>query len=120
MDKPTGWNGPPRELVSGKDHPEESVYCVTCGTIFVPNSGRRDCPSCVNQREIRALRDRVDELEKALDERLDSIGEQLDEIKLTTGTLAEVESEDRKDNLRERIDRLESDFSAEQGGDDVE
>jgi hypothetical protein len=37
------WNGPSREL--GGSIGDERVYCVRCGTIFVPAHGR-DCPAC--------------------------------------------------------------------------
>lgn len=45
MRKPD-FNGPSRELPTGADHLDESVYCVNCGNIFVPNGVDRDCPTC--------------------------------------------------------------------------
>lgn len=54
MQNPKNWNGPPRELtayddqgnqISDDDMDEESVYCVTCGNIFIHHR-RRDCPTC--------------------------------------------------------------------------
>lgn len=40
------WNGGGRELPAGADHLNESVYCVTCGNIYVPNPHARECPTC--------------------------------------------------------------------------
>lgn len=40
------FNGPfGREMTAGQDHIEESVYCVECGTIYVPAQAR-SCPAC--------------------------------------------------------------------------
>lgn len=48
-----------RELGREESHLEESVYCVECGTIFVP-APERDCPACT-------LAERLDRVERDLD-----------------------------------------------------
>ena len=96
MQKPD-LNGPSRELDDHRQSPgapgdfgAEQVYCVNCGTVFI-SAHDRDCPSCTNAAAIEQLQDRVDELEKIVDRRLDEISEDLQEVKRTTGILAEVQ-----------------------------
>jgi len=58
-----GFNGPSRELSTLEDHLEESVYCVSCGTIFVRAGTGRSCPACANAAAIEELEQRLDDLE---------------------------------------------------------
>lgn len=88
-----GWNGPGRELRDA-DHLEESVYCVTCGTIFVRAGTGRDCPSCSNRAEVERLEDRIEEL--------------ADVIETLDGRAASRErATSRLEDLEDRVDALE-------------
>lgn len=89
------FNGRSRELLADIDHVSESVYCTKCGTIFVPAGPARQCPSCANAEKLADIEERLDEIEEAVDVKLDEIGRQLDQIESTTSVLADVA--DRED-----------------------
>ncbi len=96
------FNGPGREP-RNVDLPDEAVYCVQCGTIYIFASSR-DCPSCT------------------LAERLDELEDQLDDQDETDTSIAEhiVNShssiDDRLSDIEDRLDRAERDIDLIDGG----
>jgi len=54
MKRPEDYNGSGgRELDRQQDHIDESVYCVNCGNIYVPDGNRRECPTCAVAKMIQ-------------------------------------------------------------------